>query len=459
MHLEYASLQKTVQHMVVFGAGFVGGPLAVTLAFHNPGIRFTVVDSDRRRVDQWSSPFLDLPIREPGLDKLITDVRGRSRQQLQFCSHIAPDVLFKAQMIILCLPCPLQSSTTQVKSTIETLRGIIRHAGPGTIIAQKSTVPLGFGAAFQELMLSDNRSDLTYLSAPEFLSETCALDDLTSPSRLLIGIPSPATKHVMAARTYVALHLSFLPATTPIIFVSVPTAELAKLTANTLLATRLTVVNTVAALADRTPGAEVGDISRIVGLDPRIGGEYLRAGPGIGGSCLLENVEMLAGGAQEAGLGEEAELLGCVSEVARRRPRQWAETMLRRLESILSGEYEREARLAGQKIVVLGYAFKANSADVRNTPAKGVVEVFLERSLDVLVWDPLVSAADKALATEAFAAYARRVGCGGSVAFVEDVRRACRGALAVLQVVGHSEITTLDRLGGVTGHERIIRLG
>ncbi|KAG2421102.1 hypothetical protein HFD88_000718 [Aspergillus terreus] len=389
--------KTSITNVCVIGAGYVGGPTAAVLALHNPSITVNVVDRDPARIAKWQSPHL--PVHEPGLDRVVRVARdgavvtaeatlqdGEHQRQrapnLQFTCNAAASIA-RADMIFLAVNTPTKTfgvgagRATDMTAVDDAVRDIAQHAAAGAIIVEKSTVPCGTAQRIRQTLATLRpHTPFEVLSNPEFLSEGSAVANLSTPDRVLIGCAdTPAGRH--AATLLGDLYAAWVPRTR-ILSVNAWSAELGKLVANAMLAQRISSINAVAAICERT-GAAVDEVARAVGMDARLGAHFLRAGVGFGGSCFRKDIASLAYLAESLGLPDVAAYWGQVLDMNEAVRRRFARRVVERF----------DGNLGGRKIAVLGFAFKKDTADTRESPALEVIRQLLEeRPEEIAVFDP-----------------------------------------------------------------------
>jgi UDPglucose 6-dehydrogenase len=347
----------------VLGAGYVGLTTAACLA--HLGHRVTCVDTDKSKVELLRAG--SVPIDEPGLNELVE--RGQAAGRLRFTTDQAD--LADVTMVVLCLPTPPDSDGRADLGVLETaLPEVARCVPPGCVVVTKSTVPVGTASRLPGLL----GRDLPVVSNPEFLREGHAVDDFLHPDRVVIGADPPDSP---AASRVAALY-----AGNTIVRTDSASAELAKYASNAFLAVKLSYVNTLAELCERY-GADIGDVGRSMGLDPRIGSEFLVPGPGWGGSCLPKDTAALLHIAESVGVDFDI-LRDTVRANARQRAR-----IVRTVRMAATGSSS--APLSGVRIGLLGLAFKAGTGDIRDSPAVAVATELVRQGADVTAYDPAVT--------------------------------------------------------------------
>jgi UDPglucose 6-dehydrogenase len=388
----------TIKNICVIGAGYVGGPTAAIIALHNPSIRVEVVDKDPRRIRQWNSPHL--PIHEPGLNDLVRVARDGART-MRRTSHDpatkpeairAPNLIFtldahssiaKADLIFLAVNTPTKTlghgagRATNMASFDAAANEVARFARPGTIVVEKSTVPCGTAKRIRHMVETLRPGiSIEVLSNPEFLAEGSAVENLLRPDRVIIG-SARTTAGRQAAAALASVYATWVPKSR-ILHVNAWSSELAKLVSNAMLAQRISSINSISAICDRT-GADVDEIARAVGRDPRIGPHFLKAGLGYGGSCFRKDIASLTYLAESLGLPEVADYWNQVNVMNELQRRRFARKVVQRLGDSLDGK----------KIALLGFAFKKDTGDTRESVAVDVIQTLLDEGpVEIAIFDP-----------------------------------------------------------------------
>ncbi|TKA79984.1 hypothetical protein B0A55_02092 [Friedmanniomyces simplex] len=404
LHPETAS-NVPIRTICCIGAGYVGGPTAAVIALHNPHIRVVVVDRDQGRIDAWKSRHL--PIHEPGLEDVVriardgaAEVRRRgdsatgeaidaARQPNLFFSTACIATIKEADMCLISVNTPTKTRgvgagrATDMAALEGACRDIAMHAKAGCILVEKSTVPCKTGQLIKDIMEA-HRPGVVFpvLSNPEFLSEGTAIRDLMQPDRVVIGCESTISGH-RAAAALANLYAAWVPRSR-IAPIGIWSSELCKLAANAMLAQRISSINSISAICERTD-ADVGEIAKSIGLDPRIGPQFLKAGLGFGGSCFRKDIASLTYLAESLGLPEVAAYWQQVLTMNDFQRDRFARHVIASLNN----------SLRGKKIAILGYAFKKNTGDARESPALDVIRILLEEGpKSITIYDPLCSEAD-----------------------------------------------------------------
>lgn len=367
---------KFEKEILCIGAGYVGGPTMAMIASKCPQYRVTVVDIIPEKIDQWNSA--DLPIYEPGLDKIVKQARGKN---LFFSKDIGAGIK-AADIVFVSVNTPTKTfgagagMAADLQYVEKTARQILEYSESSKIVVEKSTIPVRTAQAIKRILVSD-KSDVHFevLSNPEFLAEGTAMRDLENPDRVLIG--SQETDSGLKARNeLVEIYANWLPKD-KIITSNIWSSELSKLVANAFLAQRISSINAVSSLCEETD-ADVGEVARAVGLDSRIGSKFLQASIGFGGSCFQKDLLNLVYLYRHYGLNEEADYWEGVLKINENQMDRFVKNMLRNMFNTL----------AGKRVCVFGFAFKANTGDTRNTPSLTVVEKLLAEQAEVAITDP-----------------------------------------------------------------------
>ncbi|MDH4225711.1 MAG: nucleotide sugar dehydrogenase [Deltaproteobacteria bacterium] len=365
-----------VKNILCVGAGYVGGPTMAVLADQCPDIQVKVVDLMDSKIKAWNSD--NLPVFEPGLLEVVQRARGRNL----FFEVITPEAIAQADMIFISVNTPTKEygegagMASDLQYWESSTRTILAHARPGTIIVEKSTVPVKTAEAISRILNYNNQAKrFPVLSNPEFLAEGTAIRDLENPDRLLIGHElNPEGES--AAKTLVDIYARWVPRD-KLLVTNVWSSELSKLSANAFLAQRVSSINAMSAICEKTD-ADVGEISRAIGMDNRIGSRFLEAGVGFGGSCFRKDILNMVYICRSLGLDEVAHYWQQVVELndyqTHRFFRQMVSTMFN--------------TVAAKKIAMFGFAFKPDTNDTRDTPALKVALKLLEEKAHLVITDP-----------------------------------------------------------------------
>lgn len=401
------------------GAGYVGGPTMAKIAQKCPDIEVTVVDMNAARIAAWQSD--ELPVFEPGLLEVVREARGRNL----FFSTEVDAAIEAADMVFISVNTPTKTygvgagRAADLRHVEKCARQIARVSKNDKIIVEKSTLPVRTAESIRKILdMSDSEAAFQVLSNPEFLAEGTAMGDLEHPDRVLIGgESSPAGAKAAAALADV--YARWVPRE-KIITTNLWSSELSKLTANAFLAQRISSINAISALCEAT-GADVDEVAYAIGLDSRIGPKFLRASVGFGGSCFQKDILNLVYLCEYFGLPEVAAYWASVVEMNDYQKRRFSTRIVRTLFNTVSDK----------RIAILGFAFKKDTNDTRESAAIHVCRDLLEERARVAIHDPKVSE-DQIRADLG----AREVNRDGSineqVVICDDPYEACRGAHALV---------------------------
>ncbi len=371
-----------ITNICCIGAGYVGGPTMSVIAKKCPEITVTVVDINQDRIDQWNDPDLDkLPIYEPGLKEVVRETRGKNL----FFSTEVDKAIEKAEIIFISVNTPTKTygkgkgQAADLKYIELCARNIAKVAKTDKIVVEKSTLPVRTAAAIKNILdHSGNGVNFEILSNPEFLAEGTAINDLLYADRVLIGgEETPAGQEAKDILSSIYEH--WLPKDR-ILQTNVWSSELSKLVANAFLAQRVSSINSISALCEKTD-ANIEEVARAIGFDSRIGPKFLNASVGFGGSCFQKDILNLVYIARTFGLQEVADYWEQVVILNDYQKRRFADHMITTLYNTVSGK----------KIVVYGWAFKKDTNDTRESAAIYVVDALLEEKAEIVVYDPQVS--------------------------------------------------------------------
>jgi UDPglucose 6-dehydrogenase len=362
------------------GAGYVGGPTMAMIAAKCPDIEVTVVDPNEARIAAWNSDTL--PVYEPGLDEVVRQARGRNL-------HFKTDVegaIREGEIIFVCVGTPTKTygigagRAADLRYIESAARMIAEVADRPKIIVEKSTIPVKTAEAMLTILRSNsNHGDFQVLSNPEFLAEGTAIADLQKPDRILIGGErTPGGEAAM--EKLVSVYARWVPRER-IITSNLWSSELSKLVANAFLAQRISSINSISALCEAT-GADVDEVAHAIGQDSRIGPKFLKASVGFGGSCFQKDILNLVYLCEHFGLPEVAAYWESVVKMNDWQKSRFTRQIVKTLFNTVSGK----------RIAVLGFAFKKDTNDTRESAAISVVRGLLEENATVVVYDPKVPA-------------------------------------------------------------------
>ena len=352
-------------NICVVGTGYVG--LVTGAVFADLGNDVICVDKDREKIEGLKKGRM--PIYEPGLEEMVA--RNVADGRLAFTTDLAEGVR-KSEIIFIAVGTPPKANgETDLSAVEEVARGIAQAMDRYKVIVNKSTVPVGTGDLVRELILSHQPKPVEFdvVSNPEFLREGSAIEDTLRPDRIVIGAPSQ-----QVAMTLLELYAQL---GRPMIITDVPSAEMIKYASNAFLASKISFINAIANLCELA-GADVTQVMKGLGLDPRIGTAFLQPGLGFGGACLPKDVESLIQTA--AALGYDFKLLKSVAEINRERAQHLVEGMRKAL-----------GPLDDKVIAVLGLAFKPNTDDMREAKSVEVVTLLHEAGATIKAYDPVAT--------------------------------------------------------------------
>ncbi|AYN69750.1 nucleotide sugar dehydrogenase [Euzebyella marina] len=371
-----------VNKICCIGAGYVGGPTMSVIASQCPEITVTVVDINQARIDQWNDEDLDnLPVYEPGLKEIVEKTRGKNL----FFSTEVDKAIDEAEIIFISVNTPTKTygkgkgQAADLKFVELCARNIAKVAKTDKIVVEKSTLPVRTASAIKSILENTgNGVNFEILSNPEFLAEGTAVEDLLKADRVLIG--GDDTKSGQEAKdTLSSIYEHWLPKER-ILQTNVWSSELSKLVANAFLAQRVSSINAISALCERTD-ANVAEVSRAIGTDSRIGPKFLNASVGFGGSCFQKDILNLVYISRSFGLTEVADYWEQVIIMNDYQKRRFAENIISTLYNTVSGK----------KIVFFGWAFKKDTNDTRESAAINIADALLEEKAEIVVYDPKVS--------------------------------------------------------------------
>ena len=420
-----------IQSICCMGAGYVGGPTMAVIADRCPEIQVTVVDLNAERIASWNNPELSrLPVYEPGLDGVVARARDRN---LHFTTEVDAAIA-AADMVFLSVNTPTKTrgvgagQASDLRWIEACTRQVAAAAQGHTIVVEKSTLPVRTAETVQTILAAAEQGgdgaikSFAVLSNPEFLAEGTAIADLEAPDRVLIG-----GQDADAIEALAQVYGHWVPAER-ILRTNLWSSELSKLTANAFLAQRVSSINSIAALCETT-GADVKEVARAIGTDTRIGSRFLQSGPGFGGSCFQKDILNLVYLCRHYGLTEVAEYWEQVVALNSWQQRRIARLVVQRLFNTV----------AGKRVALLGFAFKADTNDTRESPAIRIAKDLLEEGAQLSIHDPKV--ADEQIVRD----LAQPAGMGESTwhSCIDPVE-ACQGADAVLILTEWQQFRTLD---------------
>lgn len=371
-----------IQSICCIGAGYVGGPTMAVIAQKCPEIKVTVVDISKTRIDAWNQADLDkLPIYEPGLKEVVTEARGRN---LFFSTNVEKGIR-EAQMIFISVNTPTKTygmgkgMAADLKYVELCARQIAELANEDKIVVEKSTLPVRTAQSIKTILSNNGKGyHFDVLSNPEFLAEGTAISDLYNPDRVLIG-GEQTPEGLKAIEALSSIYAHWIPRER-ILQTKVWSSELSKLTANAFLAQRISSINSISALCERT-GADVDEIARAIGADSRIGQKFIKASVGFGGSCFQKDILNLVYLCHHFNLPEVADYWEQVIKMNDYQKHRFAKQIIDTLFNTVSGK----------KIAFLGWAFKKDTNDTRESAAIYVAHELLQDKAEIHIYDPKVT--------------------------------------------------------------------
>lgn len=372
-------MSKTIKKICCIGAGYVGGPTMSVIAKQCPHIDVTIVDVNAARINAWNDKNLEnLPVYEPGLSEIVEEARNRNL----FFSTDIDRAIDEADMIFISVNTPTKNYgkgkglAADLKYIELCARQIAAVAKNNKIVVEKSTLPVRTAAALKSILdNTGNGVDFHILSNPEFLAEGTAITDLINPDRVLIG-----GENENAIAALVDIYANWVERS-KILTTNLWSSELSKLTANAFLAQRVSSINAISALCEKT-GANVDEVAKAIGMDTRIGSKFLKASVGFGGSCFQKDILNLVYIARSYGLTEVADYWDQVILMNDYQKHRFADHIIQTLYNTVSGK----------KIAFLGWAFKKDTNDTRESAAIYIADYLLNEQAEITVYDPKVSA-------------------------------------------------------------------
>ena len=370
-----------VKNICCIGAGYVGGPTMAVIALKCPHINVTVVDANPEKINAWNGPLENLPVYEPGLSDVVKEARGRN---LFFSDDIKGNIE-KSEMIFMAVNTPTKTEgegagmAADLRYVEACAKDIAQYSKSEKIVIEKSTLPVRTAEKIKEI-LEENSTDIHFeiLSNPEFLAEGTAIQDLFKSDRVLIGGDETESGQ-KAVKTLVDIYANWIPRE-KILTTNVWSSELAKLASNAMLAQRISSINSLSALCEKT-GADINELSKAIGMDHRIGPHFLKSSVGFGGSCFQKDILNLVYLCEYYGLDEVAEYWHQVVKINDYQKNRFAQKII----DFFEGD------LTGKTIAILGWAFKANTNDSRESPSIYVAEKLYNAGATLYIRDPLVT--------------------------------------------------------------------
>lgn len=423
-----------IKKICCIGAGYVGGPTMSVIALRNPDIEVTVVDVDEQRIKAWNDEDLSkLPIFEPGLAEVVEQARGKN---LFFSTNVHKAIV-EAEMIFISVNTPTKTyglgkgMASDLKYIELCARQIAHAATKDKIIVEKSTLPVRTAEAIKTILdANSNGCSFSILSNPEFLAEGTAIKDLFYPDRVLIG-GEDSEKGESAIEALKKVYASWVPEE-KIITTNVWSSELSKLVANAFLAQRVSSINSISELCEKT-GADVKEVAHAIGLDSRIGSKFLNASVGFGGSCFQKDILNLVYIAKSLGLQKVADYWEQVISLNDHQKKRFAHKIVEQLHNTVNGK----------KITILGWAFKKDTNDTRESPAIYVADHLLNEMAQLSIYDPKVKEKQILKDLNTLGTRTEKENLL-SVSAHENVYQACKGSHAIAITTEWDEFKDLD---------------
>ena len=398
--------------IAMVGTGYVG--LVSGTCFAEMGTEVTCVDIDERKIEGLRNG--KIPIFEPGLDELVA--KNVREGRLHFSTCLAESLQGVSLVFSAVGTPPDEDGSADLRYVLDVARTVGRHATEYFVLVTKSTVPVGTAERVKAVVaeeLAKRGVDIPFdvASNPEFLKEGAAIKDFMAPDRVVVGVESERAQKLLEK-----LYRPFTLNGYPILFMDIPSAETTKYAANAMLATRISFMNEMAALCERV-GANVDEVRRGIGSDPRIGSKFLYSGAGYGGSCFPKDVQALVRIGRAAGVPMRVvEAVGEANEAQKY-------VVFEKLKKAFGGE------LNGKTIAVWGLAFKPETDDMREAPSLVVIEELLKAGATVRAFDPVAMEETR-----------RRI--GDSIAYCAGKREAVEGADALVLMTEWKQFRLID---------------
>ena len=373
----------TVKNICCIGAGYVGGPTMAVIALKCPDINISVVDVNESRIKAWNhKDFSKLPIYEPGLSEIVKKCRNKN---LFFTTDVENSIK-NSEMIFMAVNTPTKmygrgkGMAADLTYVEKCARMIAEYSEDDKIVVEKSTLPVRTAEAIKTILIENGKKGLNFqvLSNPEFLAEGTAVNDLKKSDRVLIGGDNTPEGKIAVSKL-VNIYSNWIPKS-KILVTNVWSSELSKLVSNAFLAQRISSINSVSALCEKT-NADVNEVSKAVGMDSRIGSKFLKSSVGFGGSCFQKDILNLVYLSKFYELNEVAEYWLQVIKINNYQKNRFASKIVRTLFNSVNGK----------KITFLGWAFKKNTNDSRESAAIYIADYLLDEGSIISIYDPQVS--------------------------------------------------------------------
>jgi len=378
-------MKTSIKNICCIGAGYVGGPTMAVIADQCPEITINIVDVNEQRIKDWNDKdYSKLPVFEPGLENIIKRCRDRN---LHFSTNVKTHIS-EADMVFISVNTPTKlngvgaGEASDLKWVEACAREVAAYASGYTIVVEKSTLPVKTAEVIKTILNTSNhpsnsergRCSFDILSNPEFLAEGTAISDLKYPERVLIG-----GENQQAIQALIDIYKRWVP-TEKIISTNTWSSELSKLVANAFLAQRISSINSISALCEVT-GADIKEVSSAIGFDSRIGKKFLNSGPGFGGSCFKKDILNLVYLSKQLGLQSVANYWEGVLEINKWQQHRISKIIIEKLFGTISSK----------KISILGFSFKANTNDTRESASISICKDLLNEGALLCIHDPKVN--------------------------------------------------------------------
>ena len=370
-----------ISNICCIGAGYVGGPTMAVIALKCPSIKVTVVDENKDKIKAWNANNLDkLPVFEPGLKELISKTRNKNL----FFSDKIDQAIRNSEIIFMAVNTPTKTygegkgMAADLTFVEKCARKIAEVSNSDKIIVEKSTLPVRTAEKIKEVLVENNNNfSFEVISNPEFLAEGTAIKDLYKSDRVLIGGENTKSGE-KAVNKLISIYKNWIPRN-KILTTNVWSSELSKLASNAMLAQRVSSINSLSALCEKT-GADITEVSNAIGMDSRIGPNFLKASVGFGGSCFQKDILNLVYLCKHYGLDEVAEYWHQVVKINDYQKNRFAKKIVNAL----------NGTVFNKKISVLGWAFKKNTDDSRESSSIYVADYLINEGAHIHIYDPMV---------------------------------------------------------------------
>ena len=434
-----------IKNICCIGAGYVGGPTMAVIALKCPNIKVTVVDKSSDKLDSWNGPLDTLPVYEPGLSEIVNKVRDKNL----FFSKDIDDAIDNAEMIFMAVNTPTKTEgegagmAADLRYIEACALDIARVSNNDKIIVEKSTLPVRTAEKIKDI-LNQHGKDVNFeiLSNPEFLAEGTAIQDLFKSDRVLIGGDSTESGKI-AVKSLVDIYSNWIPKS-KILTTNVWSSELAKLASNAMLSQRISSINSLSALCEKTE-ANIHELSKAIGMDHRIGPHFLKVSSGFGGSCFQKDILNLVYLCKYYGLNEVAEYWHQVVKMNDYQKNRFAQKIINQFEGIL----------INRKISILGWAFKANTNDSRESPSIYIAKKLLDAGAHLQIYDPMVP--DSRILSDLNTYFDNDVNTE-NLTFCKTLFEANKNTSAIAVLTDWNEFKEFDWKGFIKGNNSEVRI-